>query len=114
MKTIKLPWPSPCLYVNNRSHWSVKAKSRAKQRSDCRYLALGTKPIRTLEIPITLTFCPPDKRRRDIDGLLSACKGLIDGIADAWGIDDSRFKLTLLRGPVVKGGQVLIDYEAME
>jgi crossover junction endodeoxyribonuclease RusA len=40
---------------------------------------------------VGLIYAPPDKRRRDTDGMLSACKSYLDGIADHIGLDDSKF-----------------------
>jgi crossover junction endodeoxyribonuclease RusA len=34
---------------------------------------------------------PKDKRHRDYDNLLAASKSMLDGIAHALGVDDSRF-----------------------
>jgi crossover junction endodeoxyribonuclease RusA len=59
-------------------------------------------------IAVRLTFHPPDNRRRDIDNALSCCKAYLDGIADAYGVNDNRFTLTLERGAVVTGGCVSI------
>ena len=52
---------------------------------------------------------PPDKRRRDDDNAYAACKPYRDGIADALGIDDSRFiGHPWLKDEVRKGGEVRI------
>lgn len=56
-----------------------------------------------------MDFLPPDRRRRDMDNLLASCKGLLDGIADALGVDDSRFAITLaLTSEPVKFGGVRV------
>ena len=61
-------------------------------------------------VPLVLTFCPPDRRARDLDGLLSSCKASLDGVAHALGVNDARFEpLTLRRGRVVKGGVVVLE-----
>ena len=52
------------------------------------------------KLPVKFTFHPSNKRRRDIDNLISATKAHRDGIADALNIDDSRFILTAEIGPV--------------
>jgi crossover junction endodeoxyribonuclease RusA len=61
---------------------------------------------------VTAVFFPPDKRHRDIDGLLSSMKAAFDGIADAIGVDDSRWQIGYRRGEPVKNGLVLIEIEA--
>lgn len=47
-------------------------------------------------IPLAITFVMPDKRKRDVDNLLAACKQSLDGMAQALGVDDSRFRPILL------------------
>lgn len=49
------------------------------------------------QIPLTLTFHTPDRLRRDADNLLAASKPLIDGMAGALGVDDSRFEPIVIR-----------------
>ena len=49
----------------------------------------------------------PDKRRRDLDGCLSAVKAGLDGIADAYQINDFNINpITIRRCEPVKGGRV--------
>ena len=57
------------------------------------------------------TFHPPDKRKRDVDNVIASLKALIDGLADAWGIDDSEFLITYPRkfAEPVKGGKIIIE-----
>lgn len=58
---------------------------------------------------LCLDFYPPDKRRRDVDNLLASLKSALDGICDAWGIDDSRFRMIILRMEApIKGGKVVV------
>jgi crossover junction endodeoxyribonuclease RusA len=59
-------------------------------------------------IPVAITFHPPDKRRRDTDGMLSALKSSLDGVADALQVDDSLFDLSLTVREPVKGGEVVV------
>ena len=56
-----------------------------------------------------IDFYPPDRRRRDDDGLLASMKAARDGIADALGVDDSRFvSHPWVKDEGRKGGQVVI------
>jgi crossover junction endodeoxyribonuclease RusA len=56
---------------------------------------------------VTLRVYPPDKRRRDWDNIVASLKSGLDGISDALGIDDSRFRLGIEMLPeIVKGGRV--------
>ena len=59
-----------------------------------------------------MTFCPPDHRRRDLDNIIASMKAANDGIADALGIDDSRFISTYSMGSPVKGWAVLVTVRA--
>ena len=74
-------------------------------------LARGKRPPSTLpeKIPLLITFCPPTKARRDIDNMLASIKAALDGVAEAWGVDDSRFRPSLDIGPVVKHGAIKIE-----
>jgi crossover junction endodeoxyribonuclease RusA len=61
-------------------------------------------------LALTLTFCAPDRRRRDLDNLLSALKADFDGVAQALGVDDHMFEpITLRRGEAVKPGRVVLE-----
>lgn len=57
---------------------------------------------------IDIEFCPPDNRARDLDNMLAASKALLDGVADATGIDDSLWSLSIRRGEKRKGGAVIV------
>ena len=109
--TIPLPWPPRALHPNARTHWAARAKAAAKARADARHLAqaVGARALGWDGAAVRLTFCPPDRRVRDLDGVLSSCKAGCDGIADATGVDDSRWSLALAWGPVVRGGAVIVD-----
>jgi crossover junction endodeoxyribonuclease RusA len=45
-------------------------------------------------LAVHLHFVPPDRRRRDLDNLIASMKAGLDGLADALGVDDSRWKLS--------------------
>jgi crossover junction endodeoxyribonuclease RusA len=65
------------------------------------------------DLAVTITFVQPDKRRRDRDNLLSACKPSLDGLAEAIGVDDSQFEpLTIRRRYGNKPGCVLVTVGA--
>jgi crossover junction endodeoxyribonuclease RusA len=109
---ITLPWPSPKLHPNQRVHWAQKAHAAKKARADakmCTFQAMVRTPVVYVgRIPVAITFHPPDKRRRDTDGMLSALKSSLDGVADALGVDDNLFDLSLTVGEPVKGGEVVV------
>jgi len=103
-----LPWPSPSLSPNARVHWRQKASAAATARSLAWGMTLEAMHGRKLEGPPALSwqFCPPSRRRYDMDNLIAQHKAAQDGIADALGIDDSRFTTTYSMGAPVKGGAV--------
>jgi crossover junction endodeoxyribonuclease RusA len=62
---------------------------------------------------VALTFMPPDRRRRDLDGMLGAFKAGLDSLSDVLGVDDSNFRLSLKKGDVIKGGAVVATIEVI-
>lgn len=93
-------------------HWGVRQKFSKIAREQSKIITLASSPKKfapTKDIPITIIFNPPDRRRRDLDGMHSALKPTLDGISDAIGVDDQYFNPVILRrGKVYKGGQVEI------
>jgi crossover junction endodeoxyribonuclease RusA len=59
-------------------------------------------------IGLRFDFYPPDKRKRDLDNMLSSIKAAVDGIADAHGVNDQRFGFWLSRETPVKGGRIVV------
>jgi crossover junction endodeoxyribonuclease RusA len=110
MIQIDLPWPSKDLSPNARCHWAVKARAVKKARSEAYLVASTWGPVDAKALDVTLTFYPPDKRCYDDDNLVARAKSLIDGIADALGVDDSRFRLQKpVLGEPIKGGNVHVE-----
>lgn len=109
---IILPWPDKVLSPNSRVHWSKKAKATKSARTHAGWATKAAKlPIEGEgHIDLHIIFMPPDKRRRDTDNMISSIKGVIDGVADGLGVNDSRFVLHIGVGDVRKGGQVLIAW----
>lgn len=105
---IILPWPPRELSPNSRMHWRAKAARAKAYRADCNWLTRHAEPETPADgpIPVRITFCPRDKRKRDLDNMLASFKAGLDGVADALGIDDSRFEITICRGDVTKTAHV--------
>ena len=109
---LSLSWPPKELLSNSRAHYMVKARAAKKYRTEAAatawaegwHLQSFTGPI-----AMTVTFCPPDLRRRDQHNMPHAVKSALDGIQDALGIDDNNFRITWAWGEVVKGGAVRIE-----
>lgn len=110
---VSLPWPSRALSPNSRCHWSKKAAAAKKARRDA-YLITRASGLRIDwegDIHLWLTFYPPDRRNRDDDNIIAAFKSYRDGIAEALGIDDKRFRLRpWVSDTVVKGGSVTVAF----
>lgn len=116
---ITLPWPNPKLTPNakRRKHWrsyQPAIKSDRKTGADLTCLALPLRAKKAIaategKIAMVVTFYPPDARRRDDDGMISAFKHLRDGIADALGVDDHRFRPTYVFAEPEKPGRVEVS-----
>ncbi len=117
MIKLELPWPPRVLHPNARVHWAKKALSTkiARMAAACCAREAGIRAGDT-DIPqalkVTAIFCPPDNRRRDLDGMLSSIKSYLDGIADVLGVDDSKWQIALRKEAPCKGGAVFIELEA--
>lgn len=114
MLTIRLPWPDPALFPNRRTHWHKLYELRTEAKRTAYMLTYEAMQGKSMSMgsgkaPIEYEFCYPDNRKRDNDGMLGALKAAQDGIADALGIDDTRFEpVTLRRGENVGGGAVIV------
>lgn len=113
MNELVLPWPDRRLHPNARVHWAQRSKAVKAARHEAGILtmragwqAIALPPGR---LHLWLDFYPPDRRKRDDDGLLSSMKSARDGIADALGIDDARFvSHPFVKDEVRPGGEVRI------
>jgi len=113
MNELMLLWPSRDLHPNARVHYHRKAKAAKAARQEGMVIALASGWHRfTLpegRLHLWIDFYPPDKRRRDDDGLLASFKPYRDGIADALQIDDNRFvSHPYVKDEVRKGGEVRV------
>lgn len=115
---LDLPWPDRRLSPNARGHWAVTAKVKKDYRARCAAIALkagvGGLVAGQDALSVHLTFLPPDHRSRDWDNILASMKSGLDGLADALGVDDSRWRLSFEvdRNTVVPGGRVLVTVSA--
>lgn len=106
MTHITASWPASILSPNSRVHWRPRAKAKKAQRVEWATLAVAhqLKAPREGKVEVRIEFVPADRRPRDADNLLASCKAGLDGLADAMGVNDSRFRITFDMGEPVKGG----------
>lgn len=105
---IELPWPPKELSPNAREHFRVKAAAAKEYRNQAYWLAVGKLTAPGDPIWVSMTFYPPDKRRRDLDNMFASTKAALDGIADALGVDDQTFGFLLERAGPSKGGKIVV------
>jgi len=113
MGSVDLPWPPKELSPNfkRRKHWSAYREPTKRYRHDCWALAKESRlGVAAGDVPVLLaiTFYPPDRRRRDDDGMIGAFKAGRDGLADALGVDDNLFRPTYRIAEPVPGGKVVV------
>ncbi len=111
MITVTLPWPDKTLSPNGRpAHWAVKARAVKAARHEAAWAVrrtFRTKPNWTA-VQLHWEFHPKTANKPDSDNAESSCKAYRDGIADALGIDDSKFTTTVTIGEPTKGGAVIV------
>jgi hypothetical protein len=71
---------------NTRKHWRVEAKEAKAQRTAARHMVAVIKDKPPFPVRVTFTRCSP--RSLDRQNMGGAMKHLIDGVADAYGVDD--------------------------
>jgi crossover junction endodeoxyribonuclease RusA len=94
-----------------RLHWAVRARVEKQARIDAMMLAYAALYKADWQMAtkaeIAYMFYVKDRRRRDIEGMIGACKAWVDGLVDAGVIEDDSWQhLSLGRAEVVKDGQV--------
>lgn len=99
MADIKLTFDFPPkeLLPNKKSHWAVKARVTREAREAAGWMAkkawLDSETSRIYKCHMTITWYPPDKRRRDYEGMLRATKPIIDGLVDSSLLTDDSLKV---------------------
>lgn len=90
-----LGWPPRELSPNARGHWSKRSKAAKEYRQACWALTkeAGVTVDWEGDVHLWITFYPPDRRQRDDDNIIASFKSGRDGMADAIGINDRRFRL---------------------
>lgn len=106
---IELPFPPSSLSGHAGGHWRKKAAVTKKYRAWARLATLEVREDFPLagDIVVNVLFQPPN-RRGDRANFPNRMKPYFDGIADALGVNDSRFVPNFEYDEPVKGGRVTI------
>lgn len=109
---VLLPWPPKELNPNfkRRKHWTQYQPQTKAYRARCfseTLSQLGYRPSGGKIVAVV--FYPPDRRKRDDDGIIGQFKAGRDGVADALRVDDHTFKPTYQFGDPVKGGAIIVS-----
>jgi crossover junction endodeoxyribonuclease RusA len=112
---LTLPWPPKALSPNSRTHRLAKAKAAKAYRLACWAIAKqsGIK-LAPGRYALNLTFFPPTKQPRDLDNCLASIKAGLDGVADAWGINDRDFRPITIDLAETIGGLILLKCDSLE
>jgi crossover junction endodeoxyribonuclease RusA len=107
---IAVPFPPASLSGHNSGHWRAKSKTVRQYRE---WACIMTKQAKitapaTGDIRLRITFYPPD-RRGDRTNFANRAKPIIDGVADALGVNDRRFLPEYHFGEPEQPGRVTIE-----
>lgn len=86
-ETITLPIKTENPLNGSHGRWFGPAKKRREQRG---VVMLALRRFRDRGRPTRVTFVRLSAGEMDGDGLQASCKALRDGVADAFGCDDSK------------------------
>lgn len=90
------------------------AKAKQLYRARCYNASLLQYKHLQGTLMLSITFYPPDRRKRDLDNMLASIKAGLDGLSDAIGIDDSEFAITIRKGDAIKNGAINIEVSEYE
>lgn len=115
MSSITVSWPARVLSPNVSAHGARKGAARRVQREEAYWLTKEAKIAIPDHVPvrIRLDAFPRHERKRDYDNLLASCKGALDGLAKALGVDDSIFRPALEIHPADGTGRIVMTVEAL-
>ncbi len=94
MKTIELPWPDRDLQSNGRADRWTKARKTKAARNLARCLCLERPRVECIPDARLVFEYYPKGFYGDVHNVPSSLKAYIDGIADAMGCDDKKFRVT--------------------
>ena len=115
----QLDYPDRKLSPNARGKWILKEDARKSAKAEGYTSARKAMESQVFELAdayaVDITFCPPDRRHRDIDNAFASIKNHLDGACQALGINDKLFKIfTLKFGEPVKNGRVDVTIRSLQ
>lgn len=111
---IFLPWPDRKLSPNARLHWAALSRIKRRAKNEAFWLTkqAGLGKIEAESISVRYVVFPPDRRTRDQDNIIASLKAYADGIAEAIGVDDSKWNISIApRGPVERNGMIKVELD---
>ncbi len=116
---VTLAWPDKRLSPNARTHWRAKVGPKQSAKIAAGWATVAAKGYHSVKdslaasegpVAVQVTFYPPDARHRDDDNMIGSFKAARDGIADALGIDDRRFRPSYVIAEPAKPGRVEVAF----
>ena len=97
---ITLPFPSKDLSPNSRKHWGAKIKAKNSLKEAGVVEGYQNRRLASPDASycVSVAFYPPNLRW-DVDGMFSALKSGIDGLAIGMKINDRQFRKFILEVP---------------
>lgn len=115
---IILPWPPAAISPNgSQGKFWAKASAAKAYKATCWAICKerNVRPVEAVAVEATIIFCPPTARRYDLDNALARIKQGLDAIAEAIGVDDSKWRsITLERGERCKNGGVIVHIHEVQ
>lgn len=93
IRVIELPWPDKALTPHAKGSWAPKARATKTARQLAHAVALEKPRVKcTPDATIFIEYWPK-AFRGDVHNVPARLKAYIDGIADAMGCDDKKFRV---------------------
>ena len=90
---VTLPWPTVALSGHANGNWRAKAAATKKARDVAYWIARAANLPCLPTAALTFTFHPPARGGLpDVGNMPGRCKAYIDGLAQAMGCDDRKFR----------------------
>jgi len=117
MENVRLELPIPPLVnhywrhitINGTPRTLISARGRDFRKNVVQIVGDEKKALKIdSRVKVNVVVCPPDRRKRDIDGYL---KSLLDSLTHAgvWLDDEQVDSIYITRGEVVKGGKAVVE-----